>query len=128
MAKTSWRFEMAAWIPEDKSSSVSFVGLFDQGRRITFARRDGQVAYTYEIPSDKAIMPGDFHDALKDSIGRYWGKIKKLSNDNFTKDETFMNTVVTAAKWVEFNGDEVALQQILAESTWSIGGSGLFAF
>lgn len=125
---TTWRFELAAWVPEDKSTSVAFVGMFDQGRRITFVRRDGQVAYTYEIPSDKAIMPPDFHDALKGSIGRYWGDIKKLSNDNFTKDETFADTDITASRWVEFNGDNTALQQTLAEMGWSIGGSGLFAF
>ncbi len=118
-----FKHELAAWIPPGQSSSVSFIGVFDQGRKITIANRKGDKAYVYDLGSANAVTPVAFCQLLKGSLGRYWGEVKK-KHDLSSSMVSFDTYDVQAGQW--YNDSPTP---IIPQLEWCIGGGDcLYAF
>ncbi|GAB6071598.1 hypothetical protein JCM30760_26960 [Thiomicrorhabdus hydrogeniphila] len=120
---TVFTHELAAWISPEESTSVSFIGVSDQGRNITIANRKGDKAYVYKVGSAECITPVAFSDLLKSSLGTKWGEIKSKC-ELLAKIEAFESYKIDAKKW--YTKSEAKPNNSVKEE-WVISGA-LFAF
>lgn len=118
---TVFKHELAASLTPEESSAVNFIGVFDQGRRLTLMGHGSNKAYIYDVSSDP-ITPVEFSRMLKRSLGREWKRIK----NTYPLIETIDNISgidVQAEKWYE--SDQTSPAPV---EEWAIGGDRLYAF